>query len=104
VTLLGDAAHPVLPFMAQGAALAIEDAATLAHLLAQTADTPSQAFVRYQQLRLPRATRVQQTARKNGSVYHLPFPLSLARDAVIRRKNDHLLDDYDWLYGWTLQG
>lgn len=104
VTLLGDAAHPVLPFMAQGAALAIEDAATLAHLLAQTPDTPSQAFARYQQLRLPRATRVQQTARKNGSVYHLPFPLSLARDAVIRRKNEHLLDDYDWLYGWTMQG
>ena len=104
VTLLGDAAHPVLPFLAQGAALAIEDAATLALLLSQTPDHPAQAFALYQQSRIPRATRVQETARKNGSIYHMPFPLSLARDLVMRRKNDLLLADYDWLYGWSLQG
>jgi salicylate hydroxylase len=102
VTLLGDAAHPVLPFMAQGAALAIEDAATVAHMLARMPDDPAEAFARFQQSRLPRATRVQETARKNGSIYHLPFPLSLARDLVIRQKNSNLLADYDWLYGWTL--
>lgn len=100
VTLLGDAAHPVLPFLAQGAALAIEDAACVAHLLAQTPDNPAQAFATYQQIRLPRATRVQETARKNGSIYHLPFPLTLARDLVIRQKGGRLLEDYDWLYGW----
>lgn len=101
MTLLGDAAHPVLPFLAQGAALAIEDSVVLAHLLAQDPEQPDHAFARYQQLRLPRATRVQETARKNGAIYHLPFPLSIARDMAIRQKNARLLNDYDWLYGWT---
>ena len=60
IALLGDAAHPVLPFLAQGAALAIEDAVTLASCLAERPSDPSAAFRRYEVLRQPRATRVRQ--------------------------------------------
>jgi salicylate hydroxylase len=96
VALLGDAAHPVLPFLAQGAALAIEDAAALATLLAE-APVP-QAFGLYRQLREARARRVQREARANGRIYHLPWPLSIARDAAIRLNSKTLIARYSWLY------
>ena len=71
-TLLGDACHPMLPFMAQGAAQAIEDGATLTACLARTsrADIPT-ALHRYEQLRLPRASRVQAMSATNKTRFHL---------------------------------
>ena len=71
-TLLGDACHPMLPFMAQGAAQAIEDGATLTACLAGTsqADIPT-ALQRYEQLRLPRASRVQAMSATNKTRFHL---------------------------------
>jgi len=83
VTLMGDAAHPMLPFLAQGACQAIEDAATLARLLrgAEPAAIPER-LVRYEALRKPRATLVQQGSFENATTYHLPDgPAQEARDA-----------------------
>jgi len=71
VTLLGDACHPMYPFMAQGAAQAIEDGATLTALLARGGD-PVAALQRYEQIRLPRVTRLQQMSRANKLRYRMP--------------------------------
>ncbi len=99
VTLLGDAAHPVLPFLAQGAALAIEDAVTLAACLAERPSDPSTAFLRYQDLRRPRVARVQTLSRRYGWLYHLRGPLRLVRNLALERRNEeHALPRLDWLY------
>src|SRR5207237_8148883 len=71
VTLLGDACHAMLPFMAQGAAQSIEDGATLTACLERYADIPA-ALQRYETLRLPRATRLQELSRANKTRFHLP--------------------------------
>jgi salicylate hydroxylase len=68
MTLLGDAAHPMLPFMAQGASMAIEDGWVLAASLAETPDTISEALKRYEARRKPRATRLQIISRKNAAL------------------------------------
>ncbi|MDR7037884.1 salicylate hydroxylase [Methylobacterium sp. BE186] len=99
VALLGDAAHPVLPFLAQGAALAIEDAAVLAACLA--AGSVPEALVAYEGARAERARRVQRTARGNGRSYHAGRVVGAARDLVMRRLGpDGMRDRYAWLYGW----
>ncbi|APF37916.1 FAD-dependent monooxygenase [Chelatococcus daeguensis] len=101
VTLLGDAAHPVLPFLAQGGALAIEDAAVLADALASKPDDVPAALRAYETARQARAVRVQQAARENGRVYHMPAPLSLMRNLVMSRlSGEAMLARYAWLYGW----
>ncbi|WP_236024949.1 FAD-dependent monooxygenase [Arenibaculum pallidiluteum] len=79
VTLLGDAAHPMLPFLSQGAAMAIEDAYVLAAALdGHGSDVPS-ALRDYEAERLPRTSRVQLEARERGRTYHLPSPLAQAK-------------------------
>ncbi len=101
ITLLGDAAHPVLPFLAQGGALAIEDAAVLAERLAAMPDDMAPALRLYESERRPRAARVQDAARANGRAYHLGGPLALARDLVIGRLGQEgMARRYDWLHGW----
>jgi salicylate hydroxylase len=83
VTLLGDACHPMLPFLAQGAAQAIEDGATLAGVLGKAGDVP-QALCRYEELRLPRTARIQTVAAGNKGRNHLPDgPEQAARDAAM---------------------
>lgn len=100
VSLLGDAAHPMLPFLAQGGAMAIEDAAVLAQCLARD-DDPARALRAYEQARQYRVARVQREARRNAWRYHLSGPLALARDSVLAALGgDRLLRRYDWLYGW----
>ena len=69
VTLLGDAAHPMLPFQAQGAAMAIEDAYVLADYLASERDI-EKAFIEYQQARIKRTAKVQQVSRNNANIFH----------------------------------
>lgn len=99
IALLGDAAHPVLPTLAQGAALAIEDAACLARALGDGAPVQP-ALARYAASRLRRVRRVQAQARRNSSVYHLPWPADLARDIVIGRLGpERMSERYAWLYG-----
>ena len=84
VTLLGDACHPMLPFMAQGAAQAIEDGATLAACLAALPGDPPGALRRYEGLRLPRVSRLQAMSAENKNRFHLPDgPEQQARDAAM---------------------
>ena len=84
VTLLGDACHPMLPFLAQGAAQAIEDGATLAAVLARASGDIPAALRRYEALRLPRTARIQTVAAGNKTRNHLPDgPEQIARDAAM---------------------
>jgi salicylate hydroxylase len=102
VTLLGDACHAMLPFMAQGAAQAIEDGATLAGCLSQVGaeDVPG-ALRRYEALRLPRASRVQALSSINKTRFHLPDgPAQQERDAeMVSGTTDWSLKAVAWLYG-----
>ena len=100
IGLVGDAAHAMLPYQAQGAAMAIEDAAILAPLLMTEPDAPS-AFARYAALRQPRVDRVRQQTNFNGFAYHLEWPFTLGRDAVIALQGPRgHLQRLDWLYGY----
>ncbi len=100
-TLLGDSAHAMLPFLAQGAAMAIEDSAVLADCLHANPHAPEQAFRRYEILRKPRTARVQHAARRNGRIYHLGGLASAARNYVLRKMSgERLLARFDWLYDW----
>jgi salicylate hydroxylase len=101
VALLGDAAHPVLPFLAQGAALAVEDAATLAFLPGRHRQDIPQALSAYEKLRLGRASRVQNEARKNGRIYHAGGLVGFGRNQVMRHLGpEGMTRRYDWLYGF----
>lgn len=102
VTLLGDAAHPVQPFLAQGSAMAIEDAAVLVNEIRIRPDDFAAAFRRYEQSRRERTAKVQRASHGLGRVYHYAGPTRWARNAVIRRRKPvDLLARYDWLYGAT---
>lgn len=100
ITLLGDAAHPMLPFLAQGAAMAIEDGYAFARHLTATQDVDA-ALHAYEAERLPRTARVQLAARAQGEIFHLTSPLArfkrwLGIDRL--QKPDPKLLDRDWLY------
>jgi salicylate hydroxylase len=82
VTLLGDACHPMLPFLAQGAAMAIEDSYALAHCLAANSSTEI-ALEKYQNLRLTRTASIQTGAWKNAGLYHMSSPIEHAKLAVL---------------------
>src|SRR5262249_55817137 len=100
VTLLGDAAHPVLPFLAQGAALAIEDAAVLAAEIAAHPNNLVQALRAYESQRRDRTTRVQRTARQTGRIYHRGVDTFLRDTAMRMLGGERLLQRYDWIYEW----
>lgn len=101
IVLVGDAAHPVLPFLAQGAALALEDAVALAGALGRSPASPALAFERFAADRRSRWLRVQQESRRNGQLYHLRGPLAAARDLALRLSPPgRLIGRYDWLYGY----
>jgi len=105
IALLGDAAHAMLPFAAQGAGMAIEDAAVLAKCLSESpgdniAGIPA-TLKRYGRLRRGRVLRVQRTARQQGRIYHLTGPLALARDLAIKAMGpERMLARQDWIYDW----
>ena len=103
VSLLGDACHPMYPFMGQGAAQALEDGAALAACLAASvmagAGDPAAALQRYERARLPRVSRVQALSRANKTRFHLPDgPAQQARDALWARGGDRSPDALRWLY------
>jgi len=100
ITLLGDACHPMYPFMGQGAAQAMEDGATLAACLsAAGGGVPDVALRRYEELRRPRVTRLQGMSRANKTRFHLPDgPAQEARDAEWARAGDRSPDALRWLY------
>ncbi|HEY7549920.1 MAG TPA: FAD-dependent monooxygenase [Hyphomicrobiaceae bacterium] len=100
VVLLGDAAHPMLPYLAQGGAMALEDAVVLGDCLASAAG-PAAALARFEALRAARARRIQAASLRQGRIYRLMPPLSWARDAALALTPGPLLmAGYDWLYGW----
>lgn len=104
MALLGDAAHAMLPFAAQGAGMAIEDAAVLAQCLGEAADENADgaaaALARYTGLRLARVARVQEFAQQNGRIFHLKGAAALARDLAIRTIGPRMLRRQDWIYDW----
>jgi salicylate hydroxylase len=105
IALLGDAAHAMLPFAAQGAAMAIEDAAVLAKCLGEASGDAgagiSEALKRYAKLRRARVSRVQRAARRAGQIYHLSGPMALARDLAIKAMGARsMLARQDWIYDW----
>ena len=100
ITLLGDACHPMYPFMGQGAAQAMEDGATLAACLVAAGDgDPAEALRRYEERRRPRVTRLQEMSRANKVRFHLPDgPAQEARDAEWARAGDRSPEALRWLY------
>ncbi|MFI6302882.1 FAD-dependent monooxygenase [Amycolatopsis thailandensis] len=101
VTLLGDAAHPMFPFFAQGAAQAIEDAAALARCLTADRDDPAAALRRYERLRIPRTTRLQAVSHSRSHINHLPDgPEQRARDAAFAAEDPLVANG--WIYGYDL--
>ena len=100
VALLGDAAHPMRPYLAQGAGMAIEDAAELARQLSLAdgvLDVPT-LLQRYALNRWQRNARVQARSIRNGEIFHMEGPMAWARDASLRLLGERLLD-VPWLYG-----
>lgn len=98
MALIGDAAHAMLPFQAQGAAMGIEDAGLLAVLLATEPDN-GKAFARYQALRKPRVDKVQDQSAQNGKIFHMRPPKAWARDFVVARQSPEAqLKRLDWIY------
>jgi salicylate hydroxylase len=101
VALLGDAAHPMLPYLAQGAAMAIEDAAVIAQCLARTPDDPTTALQAYWAARHARVSKVQRLAARNGARYHLSGVPAMVRNLAMHALGGaRLLHHYDWLYDW----
>jgi salicylate hydroxylase len=103
--LLGDAAHAMLPYMAQGAVQAIEDAAVLAGCLEQAGvHELSAALRRYEETRRPRATRCQEGSRRNGEMYHLADgDQQQYRDANLGSVTTAPLPQNAWLYGHDVE-
>ena len=102
IALLGDAAHPMLPFYAQGAGQAIEDAAALAVCLTTGPWDPSAALARYELVRMPRATQVQEASRGRIPHHHLPDgPEQLARDAQFAGEDP--LSHNAWIYAYDAE-
>ena len=105
IALLGDAAHPMLQYLAQGGCQAIEDASALAAALDRhDGKTASAAGIEtalraYQDVRAPRAARVQRTARTWGEIWHLDGTAKLVRDELFRQRRDDDHTHVEWLYG-----
>ncbi len=100
VTLLGDAAHPMLQYLAQGACMAIEDAVCLADCLSASRSDPNKAFIAYQKERYLRTARVQVMARVYGDFYHAAGPVrELRNQALSGRSVQQAYDGNAWLYG-----
>ncbi len=99
ITLLGDAAHPMLPYLAQGACMAIEDGVYVADQLAVSPDDPARAFQAYEKARFARTASVQRAARETGAINHARGVEREKRNAFLARRRP---DDYEsvaWLFG-----
>jgi salicylate hydroxylase len=99
--LLGDAAHPMLPYLAQGAAMAIEDGAVVADCFARQPDDPARALQAYCAARRGRTRKLQLSSARNGARYHFDWPLAWVRNVAMRTLGgEALLRHYDWIYRW----
>lgn len=103
IGIIGDAAHAMVPFQAQGAAMGIEDAAVLAPLLVSEEQAET-ALEKYQQVRQKRVTRVAKTSASNGRIFHMRWPFSVARNLGIRLQGSRgHLRRLNWLYSHEIQ-
>lgn len=103
LALIGDAAHPMLPFLAQGAAMALEDGATLVRHIERSENVPA-ALAAYEEERWPRVTRVLQRSRANGKLFHQPAGVARSlvhglMGAFTRSTPQLAVGQLDWLYG-----
>jgi 3-hydroxybenzoate 6-monooxygenase len=104
VTLLGDAAHPTLQYLAQGACMAMEDAVTLGEALRVHERDFDEAFARYQRSRVARTARVVLSAREMGRIFHAQGVERLVRNDLWRgRSPERFYDAMEWLYGWRVE-
>lgn len=102
VALLGDAAHAMMPFAAQGAAMAIEDAAVLADALSQASNNIPAALQSYASARTQRLMRIRRTAAQTGAIYHMRGPMALARDLSMKvLGGERLQQRQHWIYDWA---
>ena len=99
--LVGDAAHPVLPFLAQGAVMALEDAVTLAAHLADSSRGIEASLKAYERARRHRTNKVAEASRRNGRIYHMRGTAALMRNAAMKLTSPAtVMKGFDWLYGW----
>ena len=102
-TLLGDAAHPMLQYLAQGACMAMEDAVTLGEAVRVHDGEWVAAFDHYQRSRIARTARVVLSAREMGRIYHAKGVERLVRNELWRdRAPERYYDALEWLYGWRV--
>ena len=103
VTLLGDAAHPTLQYLAQGACMAMEDGVTLGEALRMHGGDIDKAFTHYERSRISRTARVVLSAREMGRIFHAQGVERLVRNDLWKgRSQDRFYDAMDWLYSWTV--
>src|SRR5262249_37661654 len=103
-TLLGDAAHPMLQYLAQGACMALEDAVTLGEALRVHDDDLPRAFAHYQRSRVARTARVVLSAREMGRIYHAKGVERLVRNDLWQgRAPERFYDAMEWLYAWRVE-
>jgi 3-hydroxybenzoate 6-monooxygenase len=101
-TLLGDAAHPTLQYLAQGACMALEDAVTLGEALRAHHNELHAAFAHYERSRIARTARVVLSAREMGRIFHAKGVERLVRNDLWKgRSPERFYDAMEWLYGWT---
>ena len=104
VTLLGDAAHPMLQYLAQGACMALEDAVTLGEARRVHGGDWAAAFAHYQRSRVARTARVLLSAREMGRLYHAKGVERLVRNQLWQgRTPERFYDAVEWLYGWRVE-
>jgi 3-hydroxybenzoate 6-monooxygenase len=100
-TLLGDAAHPMLQYLAQGACMAMEDAVTLGEALCVNGGDVVRALSHYERSRVARTARVALSAREMGRIYHASGVERLVRNDLWKdRTPERFYDALEWLYGW----
>ena len=103
--LIGDAAHPILPYLAQGGAMAIEDAFELAAAISRSGDDPADALAAFGNHRQQRVEQVQAASIANGQAYHLDGLAARARNTALRTLPGSLfMRRYDWIYGYRSDG
>ncbi len=104
VTLLGDAAHPMLQYLAQGACMAMEDGVTLGQAMQASDQDLAQAFKRYEKARVARTARVVLSAREMGRIYHAKGVERLVRNDLWKgRSPQRFYDAVEWLYSWRME-
>lgn len=104
VTLLGDAAHATLQYLAQGACMAMEDAVTLGEALRVNQNDLEKGFALYQRCRVARTARIVLSAREMGRIFHAKGVERLVRNELWKNRSpERFYDAMEWLYGWNLQ-